>query len=331
MPSATPATTATAAMTSAPSECDSTQGRYPRARRRNRAPAVEPDGMSTRLRVLVVLQALALVVGAVTASRAATGTAATPPAGAISSNVHFVANLPEAASAISINFIGTTMFVSTVKGLLSYDVSDPTSPKLLGALPYYIWENEDVNVDAKRHLLFVSRDPRGFTSPATTAFPYGAVEVYDVSDPSVFRLVSVTPLPTGHTTTCGDGGNYPWAGGPGASQLDPRNWGFGRPIFALDMRDPAHPVQCPHPIDTGQSDGQTTYAHDVQVDASGIPWVSGAGRVRGYWVSGRHPDPVDGKVKKATGCDPVPYAGGGTVLGRYGTRDGLMHNAWRDL
>jgi hypothetical protein len=287
--------------------------------------------MSVRLRALVLLEALALVAGAVTASRAATVTAGTPPAGAISPNVEFVTNLPEAASAISINFIGDTMFVSTVKGLLSYDVSDPTQPKLLGALPYYIWENEDVDVDAKRHLLFVSRDPRGFTSPATTDFPYGAVEVYDVSNPSVFVPLSVTTLPTGHTTTCVDGCNYTWTGGPATSPLDAHDWGFGRPIYALDMRDPSHPVECPHPIDTGRADGQTTYAHDVQVDAKGIAWVSGDGGIRGYWVSGRHRDPVDGKVKKATGCDPVPYAGGGTVLGRYNTRGGLMHNAWRDL
>ena len=243
----------------------------------------------------------------------------------------FVTNLPEAASAISINFIGDTMFVSTVKGLLSYDVSDPAHPRLLGTLPYYLWENEDVDVDAHRHLLFVSRDPRGFTSPATTDFPYGAVEVYDVSNPSVFRLLSVTTLPTGHTTTCVARCRWTWTGGPATSSLDKHNWGFGRPIYALDMRDPSHPKQCPHPIDTGRSDGTTTYSHDVQVDPAGIAWVSGDGGVRGYWVTGRHRDPVDGKMKTATGCNPVPYAGGGTVLGRYSTRAGLMHNAWRDL
>ena len=287
------------------------------------------------LRILAVLQALALVAGTVAAATAApTGRAAlgpTPPAGAISPNVQFVANIPQAQSAISLNFIGSTMFVSAVSGLSSYDISDPANPKLLGALPYYIWENEDVDVDAARHLLFVSRDPRGFTSPATTAFPYGAVEVYDVSNPSVFRLLSVTPLPTGHTTTCVAHCRWTWTGGPATSQLDQRNWGFGRPIFALDMKDPSHPVQCPHPIDAGRSDGQTTYAHDVQVDSAGIAWVSGDGGIRGYWVSGRHRDPVDGKMKTATGCDPVPYAGGGTTLGRYNTRAGLMHNAWRNL
>jgi hypothetical protein len=286
--------------------------------------------MSRSLRVLVALQALALVAG-VGAATAGTGPVLPPPSGAISKNVEFIANIPQARSAISINFIGDTMFVSSVAGLSSYDVSDPTSPQLLAAQPYYIWENEDVSVDAKRHLLFVSRDPRGFTSPATTAFPDGAVEVYDVSNPHVFRPLSVTTLPTGHTTTCVAGCRWTWTGGPATSEIDKRDWGFGRPIFALDMRDPAHPVRCPKPIDTGRSDGKTTYAHDVQVDARGIAWVSGDGGVRGYWVTGRHRDPVDGKVKKATGCVPVPYAGGGTKLGRYTTRAGLMHNAWRDL
>ena len=290
--------------------------------------------MRRSLRLLAVLQAGALAVGttAALAGTPATGApTAAPPAGAISGNVEFVAQLPEAATAISINFIDDSMFVSTVKGLLSYDISDPAHPRLQGALPYYIWENEDVSVDAKRHLLFVSRDPRGFTSPATTAFPDGAVEVYDVSDPTVFRPVSVTTLPTGHTTTCVAGCRWTWTGGPATSPLDAHDWGAGRPIFALDMRDPANPVRCPKPIDTGRSDGTTSYAHDVQVDARGIAWVSGDGGVRGYWVTGRHRDPVTGKVKRATGCAPVPYAGGGTELGRLATRDGLMHNAWRDL
>src|SRR3954453_8832873 len=98
---------------------------------------------------------------------------------ATSPNVKHVAQIPTLAGAISINFIGDTMFVSTAHGVYSYDVSDPAKPRLLGALPMYIWENEDVDVDPVRKRLFVSRDPRGFTSPATpgAAFPYGAVHV----------------------------------------------------------------------------------------------------------------------------------------------------------
>jgi hypothetical protein len=291
--------------------------------------------MTRAFRAVVAAQVATLLTGVAAAAAAwsapSVGPDAAPPAGAISKNVEFVANLQEAATAISINFIGNTMFVSTVKGLLAYDISDPRAPQLLGALPYYLWENEDVDVDAKRHLLFVSRDPRGFTSPATTAFPYGAVEVYDVSAPGVFRPLSVTPLPTGHTTTCVAGCRWTWTGGPATSPADAHDWTGGRPIYGLDMSNPSQPVQCAHPIDTGRSDGKTSYAHDVQVDARGIAWVSGDGGIRGYWVTGRHRDPVDGRVKTATGCDPVPYAGGGTTLGRLAVRDGLMHNAWRDM
>lgn len=124
-----------------------------------------------RLRSLVLAAVVTVPFAAVPSQ------AATPPAGAISKGVTFLANIPELSTAISLNFIGSTMFASTVTGIFSYDVSDPTEPTLLGSLPQYIWENEDVSVDAKRQLLFLSRDPRGFTSPATTAFPYGAVQV----------------------------------------------------------------------------------------------------------------------------------------------------------
>lgn len=254
--------------------------------------------------------------------------AAAPPAGDISRGVTFLANIPELRTAISLNFIGSTMFASTVTGLFSYDVSDPAHPQRLGALPQYIWENEDVDVDAKRHLLFLSRDPRGFTSPATTAFPYGAVQVIDVSDPRLMKQLSMTLLPSGHTTSCVDSCRYTWTAGPGRAATDPSDWG-GRPVWALDMRDPAHPVKCPNPIDADENDGRTDYTHDVQVDDRGIAWISGSGAVRGYWVTGRHKNAQTGRMQTATGCSPVPYGGGGTNLGDLATRGGVMHNSLR--
>ncbi len=282
----------------------------------------------TRGRMLVTTVALGLAVGA-TPGRADVfqlPSAPPVPAGAISHGVTFLANIPELRTAISLNFIGTTMFASTVHGIYSYDVSDPAHPALLGALPQYIWENEDVEVDARRHLLFLSRDPRGFTTPATTAFPYGAVQVIDVSNPRVLTQVSITLLPGGHTTRCVDGCNYTWTAGPATGATQPKDWG-GRPVFALDMRNPAHPVQCPHPIDADENDGRTDYTHDVQVDSRGIAWVSGSGAVRGYWVNGRHVDARTGRAATATGCDPVPYAGGGTALGQLASAGGVMHNS----
>jgi hypothetical protein len=138
--------------------------------------------------------------------------------------------------------------------------------------------------------------------------------------------VSMTLLPSGHTTSCVDSCNYTWTAGPATGAGQPADWG-GRPVFALDMRDPTRPVQCPHPIDEHRNDGRTDYTHDVQVDAAGIAWVSGSGGVRGYWVTGTHRNAQTGKVQKATGCDPVPYGGGGTDLGQL-SKGGVMHNSW---
>jgi hypothetical protein len=246
-----------------------------------------------------------------------------------SPNVQAVASIPELKTAISINFIGDAMFVSTAHGVYSFDVSDPAAPKLLDALPMYIWENEDVDVDPVRKRLFVSRDPRGFTSPAVPGdtFPYGAVHILDVSDPGSMKQVNLFIVPAGHTTTCVNRCDVIWTAGPYANQFS--NPGFkGRPIYATDVTDPANPKPCPEPIDTGHNDGATDYVHDVQVDAEGVAWVSGQGGVRGYWTSGQHLNPVSGKVEAATGCKPIPYGGSGTPESATPSR--FMHNAWRD-
>lgn len=245
-----------------------------------------------------------------------------------SPNVKLLASIPELKSAISIGFIDDTMFVSTVAGLFTYDVSDPASPRPLGTLPMYVWENEDMDVDPVRKRVFISRDPRGFTSPATpgSLFPKGAVHVIDVSDPSLPKQIGFFTLPAGHTSTCVNSCDFLWTGGPVNSADQPADW-KGRPIFATDVRDPANPVPCPEPIDTGRNDGVTDYAHDVQVDRLGVAWVSGAGGVRGYWTRGRHRNPLTGRTETATACAPIPYAGSGTP--EEATPSRFMHNSWR--
>jgi hypothetical protein len=271
--------------------------------------------MPRRTSVLAALAAAALAPASATAAQ--------------SPNVAVVASIPAMQRAISLNFIGETMFVSTDHGIFSYDVSDPASPQLLGALPMYIWENEDVDVDPVRHLLFISRDPRGFTTSVTSGatFPYGAVHVIDVSEPRLMLQLNVFTLPAGHTTTCVNHCDTIWTAGPYANaQTQPQF--KGRPIFGTDVTDPMNPHPCPAPIDTDHNFGANDYVHDVQVDADGVAWVSGQGGVRGYWTSGEHYDPVQEKVRAATGCEPVPYAGAGTS--KAATSSQFMHNAWRD-
>jgi hypothetical protein len=276
--------------------------------------------MSRRFRIFLpcVLSLLAGVLGAA------------PAWAEQSANVQTVSAIPVLKEAISLNFIGETMFVSTVHGVYSYDVSDPAKPALLGALPMYIWENEDVDVDPIRKRLFISRDPRGFTSPVTpgSAFPYGAVHIIDVSDPRLMTQLNMFLVPAGHTTTCVNRCDTIWTSGPYANaQTQPGL--TGRPIYATDVTDPANPKPCPAPIDTDHNFGVNDYVHDVQVDADGVAWVSGQGGVRGYWTSGEHLDPLQGRVRTATGCDPVPYAGAGTP--KSATPSQFMHNAWRDV
>jgi hypothetical protein len=284
-----------------------------------------------RHRAISALAAVVVLAGlfGAPAGAAATQPAVAPPAGDISKNVSFITNVPM-PSAISINFIDDVMIVSTASGLYTYDVSDPAAPTPLGSLPMYIWENEDIDVDVERKLAFISRDPRGFTSPAAggDTFPYGAVHVIDVSNPTAMQQVGVFTVPAGHTTSCVNKCDFVWTGGPYANAETQPDF-VGRPIYSTDVTDPANPVPCPEPIDTGRNDGVTDYAHDVQVDAKGVAWVSGAGGVRGYWTSGRHKNPLTGKVQEATGCEPIPYAGGGSP--ERATSSRFMHNAWRNV
>lgn len=219
------------------------------------------------------------------------------------------------------------MFVSTETGIYAYSVSNPAEPSLLGALPMQIWENEDVDVDRLRGLLIVSHDPRMVRGVPGSALPYGLIQVVDVSIPHAMTLVSQIAIGAGHTTSCVSGCKWLWAGGPYANaQTQP---GYtGRPIIGIDLRDPANPKECPKHIDTGRNDGVTDYTHDVQVDPAGIAWVSGAGGVRGYRTSGKHLDPTTGKVREADGCNPIPYAGGGSPESATPSR--FMHNAWRN-
>jgi hypothetical protein len=267
--------------------------------------------------VPVVLVALAVLVPAA-------------PAGAqeMSSNVERIATIPELKSAIAIAFIDDAMFVSTAAGVFSYDVSDPAAPKRLGALPMYIWENEDMDVDVVRKRIFVSRDPRGFTSPATPGalFPKGAVHIIDATDPKLMKQVGVFLTDAGHTTSCVNDCDVLWTAGPYANEQTQPDY-VGRPIYATDVTDAANPKPCPAPIDLGRNDGVTDYVHDVQVDSRGVAWVSGAGGVRGYWTRGDHLNPVTGAVETASGCKPIPYAGSGTPESATPSR--FMHNAFR--
>ena len=146
----------------------------------------------------------------------------------------------------------------------------------------------------------------------------------DARDPRDLEILSFQQLPTGHTTTCVNECRSLWTGGPAATdrQKAELGWTFGRPIIVTDLSNPREPQAFPmEPVDLFRRDGVTAYSHDVQVDAAGIAWVSGDGGTRGYWTSGRHYDPVEGRFRRATALKPVPYARRRHPGGRHGRHD----------
>lgn len=307
-------------------------------------------------RGVVVLAAI----GAALAT-AAPANAAEPPPGAIK-NMEFITNLPEGARATAINFMtyGTgskqrdVMLITGRFGLKTYDMTDPEAPELLDevtnddlVLPYDIeqgrtpsasrtyWQNEDMDVDQRRKLAFLSRDPRAFGGSTSSNTDVAGVYIVDAKDPADLQLITFKQLPTGHTTTCVNDCDFLWTGGPASSAAQEADlgWAEGRPIIVTDIRDPANPVSFPtQPVDLFRMDGTTAYSHDVDVDATGVAWVSGLGGMRGYWTDGVHEDPLTGEVRRATPVDPIPYAGGGfpdDAVDEENNPGGWMHNGRR--
>ncbi len=207
------------------------------------------------------------------------------------------------------------------------------------------WQDEDMELDTKRNLIIGALDPRhNDADPAATGCPDNDnLSVRDVdcrsgfyvisySDPSNLRTVGpndgFVSLPSGHTASCIQDCNYIWTGGPArrsdqdwlgpiiqpaAGPTTPQNRliGDGRPIWVTDLRDPSHPRVSDEPVDLWRNDMYTDYSHDVDEDERGIAWVAGRGGIRGYVTRGRHRDPFQNRVRRATPFDPILVAGGG--------------------
>ncbi len=241
------------------------------------------------------------------------------PAGAAplhSDNVSLVTKLPEAVGAASARFSedGRTMYVSTWKGLLIYDVTKPEDPQRVGFLPLPHFENEDV--DAGGGLVIITNDP---------SEGLGLIYVIDVSNPAVPTIRSIirngdilgvsnqiagdgTQSNTGHIANCLEDCKYLWT--TGTSE--------GLAIF--DLNDPDHPKYAGKVKVPGGG-----FTHDVFIDRSGIAWVTGEDGTFGYTID----DPTDPQLVYRSD-ESIRNTGGG-LPGDDGSGplDFLHHNSIR--
>jgi hypothetical protein len=194
----------------------------------------------------------------------------TDPTGLVASdNITVLGTVPN-PGVIGARFRDDVMYVTGLHGLVTYDVSDPTTPVEIGRLVLPHFENEDVDLGGD--ILLISNDAAEST---------GILYVIDISDPSDPRQLSAYQM----------GGN-PLLGGPGHTAscvLDCRfAWVTdGAGIRVIDLTDPTQPETL-GTYDTPAGGGLVT--HDVQLDGDGLYWVAGFGGTAGY----RLPEDYDG-------------------------------------
>ena len=187
--------------------------------------------------------------------------------GFMTCNVTWVKNLPEQAPAVSARVVQVgdqkRFYVSSLKGLTIYDVTQPANPQLLGFLALPHQQNEDIEVSADGTRALISADGALLVPllPVT-----GGLHVIDTSDPRNPRKVGFIAaygalLPGDHTASC----------------ADPKcDWVYGSEGTTYDLRDPASPkIVTPgwQTWVTTQAPGKvalTQGAHDFHRDASGL-------------------------------------------------------------
>jgi hypothetical protein len=202
--------------------------------------------------------------------------------------------------AISARFRDGLMYLSTLKGLTIYDVSNPTAPVERGRLPLPHFENEDVDLGGD--ILLISEDPNEGA---------GLLHVIDISDPELpvpRSVVSTGVAEQGQGILLGFAGlgDLNLSGNGHTASCVPPDCEYAilagnlLGVDVWDLRDPDAPVHLKRVPVEEATGGLAT--HDVQFDLAAdgtrLAWVSGAGGVAAYKVS----DLVD-----AVNLDPEPY------------------------
>src|SRR3954468_7497254 len=133
--------------------------------------------------------------------------------------------------------------VSGAAGLSIYNADDPAMPLLLGHLPMYNWENEDIAV---------SRDGR--TAVMTEFDGIFYLHVLDVSDPALPHIVGSMVLHAAHTVACADFHCH---------------YLFGSEGQTYDIRDRENPKELPKAQSWGEQMGGVG-GHALHGDDAGV-------------------------------------------------------------
>lgn len=140
------------------------------------------------------------------------------PGGFHSANVSWVAHIPVDSPGVGGRVVQvgaqTRFYVTGVKGLTIYDVTDPELPIPLGATPLPNWENEDVEVSADGSTVLVANDAEGVSYVIDTSI---------VTAPHLAGIIGITD----HTFSC---------------VVASCDWAYGRSGSIIDLRDRARPI-----------------------------------------------------------------------------------------
>src|SRR3954471_10969687 len=188
----------------------------------------------SRLPIVVTAVLAGLLVGASGASGAAA-----PPGAHMSDSLRYEGRVPGATGIVEgkIDTVaGREVLITTgTFGFKTYDLSDPSSPRLidtfqppevLGANGY--WQDEDMEIDVQRKLIIGALDPRHDDVDQTSCPGIGTLSaktrnpgcrsgfyVISYANPADLKQIGdFVELPVGHTTSCLEGCNYVWTGGP---------------------------------------------------------------------------------------------------------------------
>jgi hypothetical protein len=219
-----------------------------------------------------------------------------------SPNVTPVGLVPN-ASAISTVFAtdAPIMYSSTLTGIRTYDISDPTLPQLLGVLPMAFFQNENVKLGERADgtkFLLIGFDLFGVTptEDPTDVGTWDEIVIVDVTDPTDPHIRSRIEVGSDtHTVGCAN-----------AECTHAYSSGRGAAFDVVDLTDLDEPVLLEQvtgqPMEANEA-FSTGIGHDWDVDADGVAWWVGTGGVVGYDVS----DPTDPVVLNSSdvhGRDP---------------------------